>query len=88
MYFNKLFTCTKFHHDSSMHSQGMVENVKCAKDEEEQKNQEIILKLCLLISQDWLVQCASNWYVDLPSLGASLQQIWVNSGERSQSYIV
>ena len=28
-----------------------------------------------------------NWYVDLATLGASLQQIWVHSGERSQSYI-
>ena len=27
------------------------------------------------------------WCVDLPSLGAPKQQIWLNSGKRSQSYI-
>ena len=27
------------------------------------------------------------WYVDSPSSGASQQQIWLNSGKRSRSYI-
>ena len=27
------------------------------------------------------------WYVDSPSWGASLQQVWLNSGEWSQTYI-
>jgi len=35
-----------------MRSQVMVENVKCTKDKE--KNEEIILKLSSLVSQDWL----------------------------------
>ena len=51
------------------------------------KNQEIILKLCSLVSRDWLARFASNLGVDSPSLGVSLQQIWLNSGKRSRSYI-
>jgi len=38
---------------------------------------------CLYLGIGWL----QIWYVDSPSLGASLQQIWLNSGKQSQSYI-
>ena len=27
------------------------------------------------------------WYADLPSLGTSQQEIWLNSGKRSESYV-
>ena len=27
-----------------------------------------------------------NWYLGLPSLGASQQQVWLNTGKRSRNY--
>ena len=48
MHFNKPFTCAKFQRDKSMRSQVMFKNAKCAKRE---KNEEIILKLCSLVSR-------------------------------------
>ena len=57
MCLNELFTCTKFQRDRSMHSQVMVKNAKCVK---RLKKKEIILKLCSLISWDWLAQLTSN----------------------------
>jgi len=50
MRFNEPSTCTKFQLDRSMRSQVMVENAKYAK---RQKSEEIILKLCSLVSRDW-----------------------------------
>ena len=46
---------------------------------EEEKNEEIILKLCLLLLRDLLVRFASN--LDLPSSAASVEQIWLNLGK-------
>jgi len=48
------------------------------------KNEEIIA--CSYHGIGWhnLLQI---WYIDLPSWGASLQQVWLNSAEWSQTYI-
>ena len=48
------------------------------------KNKEDIKKINLKFCSLYLLQ---SWYVDSPSSGASLQQICLNSGKRSQSYI-
>ena len=81
MHFNEPFMCTKFQLDRSRRSQVMVENVKCAKRQRKNK------KLCLLVFHDWLAWLASNLVCRSPSLVALLQQIWLNLGKRSQSYI-
>jgi len=59
MRLNASFTCIEFQLDRSVCSQVMVKNAKCAK-RQGRKNKEIILKLCSLVSQDWLARFASN----------------------------
>ena len=44
-----------------------------------------MLLTCILGSAGTI--CFKIWYVDSPSLEASQQQIWLNSGKRSQTYI-
>ena len=58
MCFNKPFVCVKCQLNVSMCSCFMGENAKCAKWR--RKNEEIFLKFCSPVSQDWLARFASN----------------------------
>ena len=52
---NEPSECATFQPYPSMHSCFMADFAKCAKEDEE-KNQEIERKLCLLLSRKWLEQ--------------------------------
>jgi len=56
------------------------------------QNEEKQMKLCLLVSWDWLAyNLLQIWYVDLPTWGrrgrAFLQQIWLSLDKKSQNSI-
>jgi len=84
MRFNEPFMCTKFQHDRSMRLQVMVENTKCEKTRRGRKKRRNYFETLL---NHFSGLAGMIWYVDLPSSGAFLQQIWLNSGKISQSYI-
>ena len=56
-------------------------------EKNKKKNKEIISEFWSFVSRDWLARFASNLVSSVSSSGVSQQQIWLNSGERSQSYI-
>ena len=87
MCINKSFMWIKFQLDRSMCSCFMGENAKCAKWRIWKKQKKIFWNfVCLYlgIGQHNLLQI---WYVDLSILGKSQQQIWLNLGKKSHSYI-
>ena len=83
MCFIESFMCTKFQHDQSMRLNFMLENTKCAK----KKRRGYFKVLLTHISDSAGAICFKIWYVDSLSSGASQQQVCLNLGKRSQSYI-
>ena len=78
--------CTKVQLDRSMCLQVMAENAKCAKWRRKKMKKLIQNFARSYLGIGWR-DLPQIWYVDLPSLGPSLQQIWLNSGKCFQSYI-
>ena len=78
--------CTKFQLNRSLFSQVMAENANSAKWRRKKTKKLFWNFVHSYLGIDWhnLLQI---WYVDLPSLGASVEQIWLNSGKWFQNYI-